>query len=307
MSDRMYRMRLFKGQRPDIGIASCKRSAARGYAVLLFKGRRPDIGVAPCKRSVARGYAVLLPQPPSFPNHFMVREGGGRRWIPSFPVLRCACTGLPIFDASGVSLRQGRSKAPALPDAGRCPMWITPCKPKAQLGVSHPRLSELRSRSTRFGVVEKSERPHPRSALRWIGVIHIGRLPASGLEPMPSRGCRDARPCVLRRIATLPPVVRHRGDAWLCVFTGGASMTHIASARHRRTPSAFPLHSPRILPGGRRYRMGRTPSVFHIHRIGLRKGGGTPPAFALSVAAFIPRKNPGAMEMERRWRSSASR
>ncbi|MDR1339764.1 MAG: hypothetical protein LBK58_06915 [Prevotellaceae bacterium] len=40
-------------------------------------------------------------------------------------------------------------------DAGRRLRWITPCKSKAQLGVdtSQP-LPELRSSSTRYGVVE---------------------------------------------------------------------------------------------------------------------------------------------------------
>jgi hypothetical protein len=40
-------------------------------------------------------------------------------------------------------------------DTVRRPRWITPCKPKAQLGVSHPLLYELRSSSTRYGVEQR--------------------------------------------------------------------------------------------------------------------------------------------------------
>jgi hypothetical protein len=49
-------------------------------------------------------------------------------------------------------------------DAVRRPRWITPCRPQAQLGVSHPLLYELRSSSTRFGV---EQRDHPYPELRF--------------------------------------------------------------------------------------------------------------------------------------------
>jgi hypothetical protein len=66
-------------------------------------------------------------------------------------------------------------------DAGRRLIWITPCKPQAQLGVeTASALLELRSSSTHYGVVETWHAASlPRAALRLHGVIHIGRLPAS--------------------------------------------------------------------------------------------------------------------------------
>jgi hypothetical protein len=66
-------------------------------------------------------------------------------------------------------------------DAGRRLIWITPCKPQAQLGVeTAPSLPELRSSSTRYGVVETWHAASlPRAALRLHGVIQIRRLPAS--------------------------------------------------------------------------------------------------------------------------------
>jgi hypothetical protein len=70
-------------------------------------------------------------------------------------------------------------------DAGRRLIWITPCKPKAQLGDMYsPPISELRSSSTRYGVARQSRdgaRPvsTPSCAFGLHGVIHLGRLPAS--------------------------------------------------------------------------------------------------------------------------------
>jgi hypothetical protein len=69
----------------------------------------------------------------------------------------------------------------ALQDAGRRLIWITPCKPQAQLGVeTASSLPELRSSSTHDGVVETWHAASlPRAALRLHGVIQIRRLPAS--------------------------------------------------------------------------------------------------------------------------------
>jgi hypothetical protein len=47
-------------------------------------------------------------------------------------------------------------------DAGRRQIWITPCKPQAQLGVETvPSLPELRSSSTRYGVEGAICMPYP--------------------------------------------------------------------------------------------------------------------------------------------------
>jgi hypothetical protein len=63
-------------------------------------------------------------------------------------------------------------------DAGRRLSWITPCKPQAQHGVeTAPSLPELRSSSTRYGVVETWHAASlPRAALRLHGVIQIQDL-----------------------------------------------------------------------------------------------------------------------------------
>jgi hypothetical protein len=66
------------------------------------------------------------------------------------------------------------------PDAGRRLIWITPCKPQAQLGVEAVLpLYELRSGSTATQLLECRLRL-PRAALRLHGVIHVRRHTASG-------------------------------------------------------------------------------------------------------------------------------
>jgi hypothetical protein len=72
--------------------------------------------------------------------------------------------------------------APAMGrDAGRRHMWITPCKPKAQLGVWLLSLPQPRSGLNCYAVLG-GEDATPRAALRLQGVIHIECLRHSCLR-----------------------------------------------------------------------------------------------------------------------------
>jgi hypothetical protein len=74
---------------------------------------------------------------------------------------------------------------------GRRPdSWITPCKPERSSGAARGRdnafsLPELRSSSTRYGVVETWHAASlPRAALRLHGVIHLQGLRPVATKPL---------------------------------------------------------------------------------------------------------------------------